>query len=118
MSSSAAAEGKACVICPRVAPCARWTCRRPPPDLAGDPPRLIAKEEQRGCGDVVGLPDLAEWVTVPARLQTLVARKKPRREGVLVSDGATALTRITGAHSAASDRVSPSTAPLAIAIDA
>ena len=35
------------------------------PYLARDPPRLVAEEEQRRRGDVVGLPDLAERVTVP-----------------------------------------------------
>ena len=38
--------------------------------------------------------------------------------GVRVSDGATAFTRIFGASSAASARVSPSTAPFAMATEA
>ncbi len=38
--------------------------------------------------------------------------------GVSTIDGATALTRMRGANSAASERVSPSTAPFALAMEA
>ena len=42
---------------------------------------------------------------------------KRSANGVSTSAGAIALTRIRGAHSAASERTSPSTAPLAAAIE-
>lgn len=52
----------------------------------------------------------------PCRLAALFSRLDDK--GVSVSDGATALSRIPGASSAARARVSPSTAPLALAIEA
>ena len=50
------------------------------PHLARDPPRLVAEEEQRRCGDVVGLSDLAERMTVPASLHALFAGEEARGE--------------------------------------
>lgn len=64
---------------------------------------------------------------VPILFSGLRAARASRFSGVLISleasgvsvnDGATQLTRMFGANSAASERVKPSTAPLADAIDA
>ena len=53
---------------------------------------------------------------IAARFWSLASNRSAR--GVSVNEGATQLTRILGASSAARERVNPSTAPLAAATDA
>ena len=90
--------------------------RRPPASLAGHPGGVRTQKVRGGRGHLVGRQERLSGCRSAAasRLASLPSKEAARL--VSVNVGATAFTRMSGAHSEANVRVNPSTAPLEAAM--
>ena len=88
-------------------------------DLAGDPRRFLRDQEGGKRARIGALPETGQGVHLrDAGRHRLVGREASGEICAGLSEGAIALTLTLGASSAASARVRPSTAPLAMATEA